>query len=190
MERESPEIGLHGPITREFYHDAKGAIAWLKERITGEAIAALHHPSVGDIDLVWGKRGHPWRGDDDGYGLAHILAKHRNEFPVDTLQELLDDMQPPFRKESDCIAGKLEVSRNRSPDMGQGSQEMAADGLRSYLAAFRQREVIRPWRSGKQRNESFAERRQESSVSREDYPRSRNHSIERRRNSFAGQWCT
>jgi hypothetical protein len=48
---------------------------------------------VGDIDLVWGKEGHPGQPDDDGYGLARIIAKHGREMDVEKLQELLDDMR-------------------------------------------------------------------------------------------------
>jgi len=66
----------------------------LQRQQTGEAVGALHHPSVDDIDLVWGKTGHPWHSDDDGYGLAHIIAKHGKEFDVAKLQEILDDMRP------------------------------------------------------------------------------------------------
>lgn len=68
-----PEIGPHGPIFREFYHDEIGAVKKLKELKAGEAIAALHHKKLGDIDLVWGDAGDERGG---GYGLAHILDKH------------------------------------------------------------------------------------------------------------------
>jgi 2'-5' RNA ligase len=93
-EPPAPESGPHGPIFRQFHHDASSAIAKLTELQTGEAVGALHHPAVGDIDLVWGKPGHPWHEDDDGYGLSHIIAKHGDEFPAGTLQNLLDDMRP------------------------------------------------------------------------------------------------
>jgi hypothetical protein len=36
----------------QFYHNAKGAIAWLKERETGEAVGAIHHPAAGDLDAA------------------------------------------------------------------------------------------------------------------------------------------
>lgn len=51
------EMGPHGPVFREFWHDAAGAIEQLLALRTGEAIGALWHPEVGDIDLVWGEAG-------------------------------------------------------------------------------------------------------------------------------------
>ena len=78
------EQGPFGPIFRQFRHDAPGAIAHLKQQQTGEAVAALHHPEVGDIDLVWGKEGDPKRNYKGGYGLAKIAAKH---------PEVIDDLQ-------------------------------------------------------------------------------------------------
>ena len=71
-----PEVGAHGPVFREFHHDAAGAIAKLREVQGGEAVGALHHPAVGDIDLVWGKPGTAAKDFEDGYGLSKILAKH------------------------------------------------------------------------------------------------------------------
>jgi len=92
-EGAAAETGPHGPIFRDFQHDASGAVAKLMKEQSGDAIGALHHPAVGVIDLVWGKAGQPWQKGDDGYGLAHILAKHGDEFDVNKLQGLLDDMQ-------------------------------------------------------------------------------------------------
>ena len=73
--------GPFGPIFHQFYHDAQGAIAYLKEHQTGEAVAALHHPEVGDIDLAWGSEG---TNRNDGSGLAKLIAWH---------PEVLDDLQ-------------------------------------------------------------------------------------------------
>lgn len=81
------ESGAFGPVLRDFTGDAKGAVEKLKEMKTGEAIGALNHPAVGDIDLVWGKEG---KGASDGYGLAKLL-KHHPEV-VDDLQGVLDGM--------------------------------------------------------------------------------------------------
>ncbi len=75
------DSGNFGKIYREFYHDADGAIAKLTELQDGEAIAALHHPEVGDIDLVWGKEG---TAKSDGYGLAKLIKYH---------PEVLGDLQ-------------------------------------------------------------------------------------------------
>ena len=75
------DSGNFGPIHREFYHDVDGAIAKLTELQDGEAIAALHHPEVGNIDLVWGKEG---TAKSDGYGLAKLIKYH---------PEVLSDLQ-------------------------------------------------------------------------------------------------
>lgn len=63
-----PEVGPFGPVLTQYRHDAQGAIAALMSLRDGEAVAALHHPDVGDIDLVW--------GNADGFGLAKIAVKH------------------------------------------------------------------------------------------------------------------
>lgn len=81
---EQQEVGAFGLIFRQFRHDARGAIEHLRKQQTGEAIAALHHPDVGDIDLVWGKEGTAAREYEDGMGLAKIIKKH---------SEVLDDLQ-------------------------------------------------------------------------------------------------
>lgn len=77
------EHGPFGPIFRQFYHDAQGAIAHLRQQQTGEAVAALYHPEVGDIDLVWGEKGDPDKNYKGGYGLAKIATKH-----PDVIQDL------------------------------------------------------------------------------------------------------
>jgi len=74
--------GPFGPIFRQFYHDAQGAIAHLRQTETGEAVAALHHPEVGDIDLVWGHTSDDPRAT--GEGLAKLARWH---------PEVLDDLQ-------------------------------------------------------------------------------------------------
>ena len=73
--------GDFGPIHDQYRHDAKAAVARLIADQTGEATAALHHPAVGDIDLVWGDA--PTDGSE-GMGLAKIAAKH---------PEVLNDLQ-------------------------------------------------------------------------------------------------
>ena len=80
-EKALSEHGAFGPIFTQFYHDAQGAIAHLRQLQTGEAVAALHHSEVGDIDLVWGKEG---SGKSDGLGLAKLVKYH---------PEVLDDLQ-------------------------------------------------------------------------------------------------
>ncbi|CAB5162638.1 hypothetical protein UFOVP151_42 [uncultured Caudovirales phage] len=73
-----------GPQFDQFKGDAQGAIAHLMEQKTGEALGALHHPDIGDIDLVWGHEGTAEKDYADGYGLAKIAQKH---------PEVLNDLQ-------------------------------------------------------------------------------------------------
>jgi hypothetical protein len=87
-----PETGPHGPVLRNFHHNALGAIAELSHRRDGEAIGALHHPQVGDIDLVWGKAG------PRGYGLAKISERHPEVIP--DLQGVLDRLRETSRNEN------------------------------------------------------------------------------------------
>lgn len=82
--QQTQETGAFGPIFKQFKHDAQGAIEHLRKQQTGEAVAALHHPEVGDIDLVWGKEGTKTKEYEDGMGLAKIIKKH---------SEVLDDLQ-------------------------------------------------------------------------------------------------
>lgn len=72
------ETGPFGPIYTQFHHDAQGAIEYLREQQTGEATAALHHPEVGDIDLVWGEEGTAAKDYEDGFDLAKITKKHHD----------------------------------------------------------------------------------------------------------------
>ena len=73
--------GDFGPILTQFKGDAQGAIKALTDLQDGEAVAALNHPEVGDIDLVWGRA--PSK-TDEGHGLAKISVKH---------PEVLNDLQ-------------------------------------------------------------------------------------------------
>jgi hypothetical protein len=104
--RNPQEIGPHGPVFRQFYHDAAGAVAMLKALKTGEAVAALYHPEVGDIDLIWGKPGAPAKDFRDGYGLSHILARKDRAAVAANLQSLLLGMwreAEPSRRGTDEI---------------------------------------------------------------------------------------
>ncbi|MEA4838419.1 MAG: hypothetical protein VB101_09060 [Rhodospirillaceae bacterium] len=82
------EEGPFGPVFTEFKGDARGAIAKLLETKSGEAIGALHHPDIGDIDLVWGREG---TGGSDGYGLAKLIKYHPEV--LDNLQDILSAMR-------------------------------------------------------------------------------------------------
>lgn len=92
---DGKESGPHGPIFRAYKHDSVGAIAKLREAQGGEAVAALHHPAVGDIDLIWGKPDH---GRVQGSGLAKIEAKHPEV--VEHLQDFLDGMEVENRSDN------------------------------------------------------------------------------------------
>ena len=71
---ENPPSGesCFGPVFTQFQGRPAEAIAWLLKVRCGEALGALSHPEVGEIDLVWGeatKRG-------SGFGLAKIERWH------------------------------------------------------------------------------------------------------------------
>ena len=81
-------VGAFGNIYNQFRGKAKAAIEFLKRVRGGEAIGALHHKDIGDIDLVWGKEG---TGHSDGYGLSKLVKYHPEV--LDNLQEILNDMR-------------------------------------------------------------------------------------------------
>ena len=72
-QEQEQERGPFGPILTQYRHDAQGAIKALTVLQDGEAVAALQHPEVGDIDLVWGDAG---TGNKDGYGLSKLVKFH------------------------------------------------------------------------------------------------------------------
>ena len=75
-------VGVFGNVYNQFRGKAKAAIEFLKELGSGEATAALHHHTIGDISLVWGDR---------KTGLDKILRKHPEV--VDNLQSIIDSME-------------------------------------------------------------------------------------------------
>ena len=81
-------VGAFGNIYNQFRGKAKAAIEFLKKVRCGEAVGALHHKDIGDIDLVWGKEG---TGHSDGYGLSKLVKYHPEV--LDNLQEILNDMR-------------------------------------------------------------------------------------------------
>lgn len=81
-------VGVFGNVYNQFRGKAKAAIEFLKKLGSGEATAALHHHTIGDISLVWGDR---------KTGLDKILRKHPEV--VDNLQSIIDSME--VVKESD-----------------------------------------------------------------------------------------
>lgn len=67
----------HGPVLGGFEGSSgarwREAADWLRATGNGEVPGALHHPQIGDIDLVHGFYD---PATDAGYGLAKIAAKH------------------------------------------------------------------------------------------------------------------
>jgi DNA mismatch repair ATPase MutS len=79
--------GDHGPIYDQFRGSGHEAIAFLVHMRTGEALGALFHPQIGEIDLIWGDEGTtPARG----YGLAKLVKYHPEV--LDHLPEQLPTM--------------------------------------------------------------------------------------------------
>ncbi len=74
--------GFFGNIYDQFKGKAKEAVAFLMQNKEGEAIGALNHKDVGDIDLVWG---------NEKAGLKKIADKHPNM--LDDLQGRLNGMK-------------------------------------------------------------------------------------------------
>lgn len=95
--KSKDKIGAFGKIYTEFKHNSQGAIKKLMEEKNGEAIAALHHSELGDIDLIWGEEGDPDNDYKGGYGLAKIAKKH---------PEVLNDLQ--------SILNKMSIDPSRS----------------------------------------------------------------------------
>lgn len=94
--KQENEIGPFGKIHNEFHHHAQAAIECLMKEKDGEAVGALSHPEVGDIDLVWGEEGDPEKDYRGGYGLAKIAAKHPEV--LSDLQGILNKMKIDYSK--------------------------------------------------------------------------------------------
>lgn len=86
-EEVTSAIGPFGKIYTQFRGKPREAVTFLLAKRDGEAIGALHHKDVGEIDLVWGEEG---SAHSDGFGLAK-LAKYHPEV-LFNLQEILNDM--------------------------------------------------------------------------------------------------
>ena len=84
-----------GFVYDQFKGNAQGAIQQLMKMQDGEALGALHHTEIGDIDLVWGKAG---TRKSDGYGLAKLVKFHPEV--LDNLQGILDSMHVTKRSEN------------------------------------------------------------------------------------------
>ncbi|MDD5855262.1 MAG: hypothetical protein PUC90_02850 [Prevotella sp.] len=83
---------VFGTIYTQFKGKAKEAIDFLLRRKEGNAVAALHHKDVGDIDL--------WYGNDKA-GLKKIAAKHPEV--LDDLQGVIDEMHVAQASENRVI---------------------------------------------------------------------------------------
>ncbi|HEX5362393.1 MAG TPA: PLxRFG domain-containing protein [Fluviicoccus sp.] len=66
---EGQAVGEFGPVTEDFRNDPAGAIQYLQQQRTGEAI--IDHPKLGEISLIWG---------DGKMGLSHIAARRGEDF--------------------------------------------------------------------------------------------------------------
>lgn len=121
--------GPFGPMLTEFKGDAQGAIAKLKEMKGGEAIGALHHPEIGDIDLVWGEEG---KNAHDGFGLSKLVRWHPEV--LGDLQNIVASMQVVKRSENRVM---LESAEHK------GGVRLQWDGVRKHwlLTAFRKDEA-------------------------------------------------
>ena len=77
---------LNEPEYLQFKGKWRQAIKFLIEQKKGIAVAALKHPALGDVDIVWGKAGD---SRQHGYGLAKIVEYH---------PEVLENIQPILSK--------------------------------------------------------------------------------------------
>ncbi|WP_186425097.1 hypothetical protein [Cupriavidus metallidurans] len=120
--------GPFGPVLTEYKGDAQAAIAKLIEMKGGEAIGALHHPNIGDIDLVWGEEG---TNKHDGYGLAKLVKWHPEVLA--NLQDIISSMEVVKRSENRAM---LESEDHK------GGVRLQWDGQRKHwlLTAFRKDE--------------------------------------------------
>lgn len=97
---KTPSVGAFGQIHTQYRHNAAAAIERLSRDQGGEAVGALHHPAIGDIDLVWGKAG---TGKSDGYGLAKLVQYHPEV--VNDLQNVLSAMTVKSRTDNRIVLG-------------------------------------------------------------------------------------
>ncbi|GHV04864.1 hypothetical protein AGMMS50229_07020 [Campylobacterota bacterium] len=87
--------GGFGTIYTQFRGKPNEAIAHLMKTKEGEAVGALYHKDVGEIDLVWGVEG---TGKSDGYGLSKIVKFHPEV--LNDLQGILSSMKVVSKSEN------------------------------------------------------------------------------------------
>jgi hypothetical protein len=74
-----------GPTFLEFTGNPIGAFLKLEETKLGQVPAALNHPTVGAVDVIWGQEG---KSKNYGFGLSKILKYHPEARPI--LENLFD----------------------------------------------------------------------------------------------------
>lgn len=102
-----PETGAFGPIHYDLADDYPAALYRLRKDGTGEVPAAIKHPEVGPIDLIWG---------DGTYGLSKIEKLH---------PEVVDDLP--------SIVERLPVV-SRPDETGNGKFVLSDDTHRAVVA--------------------------------------------------------
>lgn len=80
-----PDNADFGPAFPEFTGNPIAAFAKLEETKTGQVPAALNHPTVGAVDVIWGQEG---KSKNYGFGLSKILKYHPEARPI--LENLFD----------------------------------------------------------------------------------------------------
>ncbi|MGI8965561.1 MAG: DNA mismatch repair protein MutS [Limisphaerales bacterium] len=80
-----------GPVFDQFRGRGQAAIEWLSRLQKGEALGALFHPAVGEIDLIWGEEGET---AGRGFGLAKIKKFHPEVLP--NLEKIIGDLTLAF----------------------------------------------------------------------------------------------
>lgn len=80
----------HGPVLTGLEGRWTETVTALKALKDGDVPAALHHPAIGAIDMVWGKEATTPQ-KSDGWGLAKLLQKHPEV--IDDLPERLARME-------------------------------------------------------------------------------------------------
>jgi hypothetical protein len=124
-----------GFVYDQFKGNAQGAIQQLMKMQDGEALGALHHDEIGDIDLVWGKAG---TKKSDGYGLAKLVKFHPEV--LDNLQGILDGMHITMRSEN-----RVQLESNEY----QAAVRLTWNGKEKLwlLTAFKKKETPEPTNS-------------------------------------------
>ena len=127
--------GDFGFVYDQFKGNAQGAIQQLMKMQDGEALGALHHDEIGDIDLVWGKAG---TRKSDGYGLAKLVKFHPEV--LDNLQGILDGMHITRRSEN-----RVQLEN----DEYQAAVRLTWNGNKKLwlLTAFKKKETSEPTNS-------------------------------------------